>query len=456
MAVHAVSARLFRPYVTYRFHNNMGLCHTAAMATTPGPTTDGRREPVLSERREAATPADGTGPDLLVPPKSDQRPEISVVLPTLNEEGGVRECIDQIRTALRELDVRGEVIVSDSSTDRTPDIAREEGAIVVSPETDGYGAAYKCGFRATRGRYIAIGDADTTYDFTELPKLYHSVVAGDADIAMGSRLAGTIEPGAMPSLHRYIGNPLLTRLLNALYGTDVSDAHSGLRVISRSALGRMNLRTDGMEFASEMVMEAGAKGLVIEERPITYHERVGEATLDSFSDGWRHVRFMLLNAPRHTFSLPGMALCALGLLSVAAAAVAAPAARVGISGVGAMIVGGLLLVSGSQAVSFGAIASVATNPIRPSEDPLTTFLTGISVERGLLLGAVPIAVGVGSLARPLSAWVAGGFGALSVTPWDAAAFVGMVLGFQMVLGTGLLGMVRDGRSVRDGGSRDGA
>lgn len=228
------------------------------------------------------------------------RPDLSVVLPTLNEEEGIAECIERIYAAFEGMDITGEIIVSDSSTDDTPEIARRMGATIVEPDVSGYGYAYRYGFDRAEGKCIAMGDADTTYDFGELPKLYRPVASGEADIALGSRLAGEIAPGSMPYLHQYIGNPLLTKLLNVCCDIRVSDAHTGLRVLSRDALEKMRLRADGMEFASEMILEAGIQGLTIEEVPITYHPRKGEAKLNSFADGWRHVRFILRNAPTYS------------------------------------------------------------------------------------------------------------------------------------------------------------
>jgi glycosyltransferase involved in cell wall biosynthesis len=239
-----------------------------------------------------------TDPDqtTLLSETSDQSPTVSVVLPTLNKEDDIRTCVRKVERAPADMGVTGEVIVSDSSSDRTPEIAREMGAIVVEPDRTGYGYAYGYGFRFARGKFIVMRDADTTYDFEELPKLFELVEDG-ADMAMGSRLRGEIKPGSMAKLHRYIGNPLLTRFLNFFYDADVSDAHSGMRVIRREALSELTLESDGMEFASEMIMAASTAGLDIRETPITYHERTGEATLDSFHDGWRHVRFIPVNAP---------------------------------------------------------------------------------------------------------------------------------------------------------------
>ena len=220
--------------------------------------SDSARSGVASSKTSTAETADipdGTevshpGDSLLLSRDSEVAPVISVVMPTLNEEAGVEECIIRIKNALIELDITGEILISDSSDDRTPEIAAAHGAHVVTPDKGGYGYAYQYAFDRARGEYIAIGDADTTYDFEELPKLYELVASGEADMAMGSRLDGEIKRGAMPAIHQYVGNPLLTRFLNAFYDAGVSDAHSGMRVISREALDRLDCSTTGMEYAS--------------------------------------------------------------------------------------------------------------------------------------------------------------------------------------------------------------
>ena len=222
-----------------------------------------------TDKRQRQPEAVSVETDLLLPEQSDLEPVLSIVMPTLNEEEGVVECINRIKNAVKELGITAEIIISDSSTDRTPELAAANGAIVVEPDEPGYGYAYRYAFERARGDYIAIGDADTTYDFEELPKLFEKVSRGDADMVMGSRLEGEIKDGAMPPLHQYVGNPLLTRFLNAFYDAGVSDAHSGMRVFSQRALAELDLDTTGMEFASEMIMDAGARDLTIEEVPIT-------------------------------------------------------------------------------------------------------------------------------------------------------------------------------------------
>nr|WP_324185980.1 glycosyltransferase family 2 protein [Halococcus agarilyticus] len=351
-------------------------------------------------------------------------------MPTLDEERGVAECIGRIKAALDELGVTGEIIVSDSSTDRTPEIAAEHGAIVVTPDEPGYGYAYQYAFAHARGEYVAIGDADTTYDFEELPKLFELVASGEADMAMGSRLDGEIRDGSMPALHQYVGNPLLTRFLNAFYDAGVSDAHSGMRVISREALDELDCSTTGMEFASEMIMEAGASGLTIAEEPITYHEREGEATLSSFRDGWRHVRFMLVNAPGYLFSLPGVVLGGLGL---AIMALIAGDVRVNgvLLGVHSMVLGSLLTIVGYQITTLGVFATVASDPVNDADDLVSGWIRRhLRLSQGATVGLVLVTAGTGYGLYLLGEWAASGFTQLPFVMQDMLAFTAVVLGLQ--------------------------
>ena len=370
--------------------------------------------------------------DVLLPADSDIQPTISVVIPTLNEEEGIATCIESIRGALVSLNCYGEVIVADSSTDRTPVIAQNHGATVIEPTDGGYGNAYKSGFAQARGEYIAMGDGDTTYDFEELPKLLSALEDSDADMAMGSRLEGEIKSGAMPPLHQYVGNPLLTQFLNVFYDTSISDAHSGMRVFTAEAYERMELRSGGMEFASEMVMEAGARDLDIVERPITYHEREGEATLDSFQDGWRHVRFMLLNAPSYLFSVPGTLMGLLGALVmiVAVSDVTVSGASFGIH---TAIAGSLLTLVGFQVANMGAFATIASNPIRRPNDPFTNaFIEHVTLEGMSTLGVLIFASGATYATWLVIQWAQTGFTQLPMTSSNVLAFTAIVLGVQIV------------------------
>ncbi|KYH24894.1 glycosyltransferase AglJ [Halalkalicoccus paucihalophilus] len=379
--------------------------------------------------------------DLLLDADSDLTPRLSIVMPTLNEEEGITDCVERIKRSIAHLGVPAEIIVSDSSTDRTPEIAEELGAIVVTPDEPGYGYAYRYAFERARGEYIVIGDADTTYDFEDIPRLLDHLQKENADMVMGSRLSGEIKSGAMPALHQYIGNPLLTKFLNTFYGAGVSDAHSGFRIIRRESLEALDLKTNGMEFASEMIMEAGASDMKIVEVPITYHEREGEANLESFRDGWRHVRFMLENAPGYLFSVPGIVLSALGVLVMGLATVGVAISGV-TPGVHSMIAGSLLTIVGYQAISLGVFAAVTSDPIQKPEDPITTWaLENIGLEYGAAAGVVLFGFGVAGALVLVGQWAASGFSTLPFTTLSLASFTAIVIGLQTVFSSFFLSSV---------------
>ena len=369
---------------------------------------------------------------LLLGADSDLSPAVSIVMPTMNEEAGIRECIERVQRAVAESGYLTEVVISDDSDDRTPEIARELGAIVVEPDQPGYGYAYRYAFKHCRGDYIVIGDADTTYDFEQFPTLLDPVVGGDADIVMGSRLEGEIKSGAMPALHQYIGNPLLTRFLNAFYDAGVSDAHSGFRAFDAGVIEELDLETTGMEFASEMIMDAGARDLTIEEIPITYHEREGEATLESFRDGWRHVRFMLLNAPGYLFSIPGALMGVLGvvILSVAFSDLTVGGVSFGIH---TAIAGSLLTLVGFQVGLMGVFATVASDPIqRPNDIVTRSIIERMNLARMSTVGLVLFTGGASYATWLLIQWAQTGFSQLPMVLGDVVAFTAIVLGVQIV------------------------
>lgn len=374
----------------------------------------------------------GDSGDLLLEADSELSPTVSVVMPTMNEEAGIRECIERITRAVADSGYLTEVIISDDSEDRTPEIARELGAIVVEPDQPGYGYAYRYAFEHCRGDYIVIGDADTTYDFEQFPTLLDPVVAGDADLVMGTRLEGEIKPGAMPALHQYIGNPLLTKFLNVFYDAGVSDAHSGFRAFDADLVDELDLATTGMEFASEMIMEAGARDLMIEEIPITYHEREGEATLESFRDGWRHVQFMLLNAPGYLFSIPGtvMGMAGLLVLSVAFSDLTIGGTSFGIH---TAIAGSLLTLVGFQVGLMGVFATVASDPIKRPNDVVTqAIIEEMNLARMSTLGLVIFTGGATYAAWLVVQWAQTGFTRLPMVLGDVVAFTAIVLGVQIV------------------------
>ncbi|MGQ5516936.1 glycosyltransferase family 2 protein [Halococcus saccharolyticus] len=419
----------------------MSLERNTGAENAPKPPTTAKEEVSFT------TPQTDSDSISLVARDDEQQPTVSVVMPTLNEEEGIGECIASIKHALSELEITGEIIVSDSSTDRTPQIAAEMGAFVVTPDRSGYGYAYRYAFEYVRGEYVVIGDADTTYDFEELPDLFEIVARGDADVVMGSRLAGNILPGSMPALHKYVGNPLLTKFLNLFYGAGVSDAHSGFRVFRKEVIDTLSLRTNGMEFASEMVMAAGANDLQIAEVPITYHERQGEATLSSFRDGWRHVKFMAMNAPGLLFSVPAFGLFSAGVLTMAASLFGLTLGGI-VFGSHTVIAGSLLTIVGYQIGGLAVFSSVTSSPVRPQRDPITGWLKRrFQLEYGLAIGLALIALGGGYTVFLLGGWIASGYTQRPLITSDMLAFTTLVLGAQTFFSSFFLGLLHQPRST---------
>ena len=322
-------------------------------------------------------------PEVLSAPQDELL--VSVVIPCLNEAANIERCVSWARTTLAEHGIAGEVVVVDNgSEDDSAPLALQAGARLVSERRRGYGNAYMAGFSAARGRYIVMADADLTYDFGDVPRFLTELEAG-ADLVMGDRMDG-IQPGAMPWLHQYIGNPILSGTLNLFYKTGVRDAHCGMRAFRRDKLPLLDLRTTGMEFASEMVIRAAKADLVISQIPIDYHPRGGTSKLSSFRDGWRHLRFLLVHSPTHLFVIPGAAMFLLGLL-VAIVSLS----RVEILGrewqLHSMIAGSLLAIVGSQVLGLGLCAHAYGSSFMGEREPwFDRMRARFRLEHGLLLG----------------------------------------------------------------------
>ncbi len=360
--------------------------------------------------------------------------EVSVVIPTKNERDAIGEVIDKVKMVFSQHGIDGEIIVSDSSTDGTDEIARRKGAIVVKPDKPGYGYAYLYAFKFVRGKYIVIGDGDNTYDFLEMPKLLEPLKRGEADLVIGSRFKGEIKPGAMPWLHRYIGNPLLTFILNRLFKAGVSDAHSGFRAFTREALERMELKTYGMEFASEMIIEAVRRGLRIKEVPITYYPRKGESKLSSFSDGWRHLRFMLLQSPRYLFYIPGILFFILGFAVVVAMTVT-DVHLMGIHlGIHSMLISAFLSIIGYVLINIGLFTAVYARKMGMVEyDRVTRIVKRIlKLENGLLIGIFLTALGGFYILLLFKEWVDSGFRQLPMLRQDIFGFTVFTIGLLTI------------------------
>jgi glycosyltransferase involved in cell wall biosynthesis len=365
---------------------------------------------------------------------------VSVVIPFLNEEGNIEACVLAARAAIEEMGVPGEVIVADNaSEDDSAARARAAGARVVHEPRRGYGSAYLAGFGAARGRYIVMADADLTYDFKEIPR-FVAALEGGAEMVIGDRM-DNIQPGAMPWLHRYVGNPLLTGLLNVLFRTGIKDAHCGMRALRRDVLPRLDLRTTGMEFASEMVIRASKERLRIEEFPIEYHPRGGESKLSSFRDGWRHLRFLLVHSPTHLFIVPGALLAGVGmLLMIFVVAGLSLAGRAW--GLHALIGGSLLMIVGTQVLALGLCAHAYGTYFMGERDPwFDRMRARFRLEHGLVLGGIFTLAGLAMGGVILASWISHGFGVLAYERLAVFAASTIVVGIQIFFSSFLLSIL---------------
>jgi hypothetical protein len=368
--------------------------------------------------------------------------EVSVVMPCLNEARTVGRCIDKARRALEEMGVAGEIIIADNgSSDGSPHIAKEHGARVVHVNRRGYGSALQAGIAAARGRYVIMGDADDSYDFSDLQPFIAQLRQGH-DLVMGNRFRGGIQPGAMPWSHRYIGNPILTGTLNLFFHSPIGDAHCGLRGFRKDAYERLGLQTPGMEFASEMVVKACLNRQKITEVPITLHPdgRDRPPHLRSFHDGWRHLRFLLLLCPLWLYLIPSFCLMGIGsLLMIWLTPGPRPVGRV-VFDVHTMLLGCLFLLLGYQTLWLWAYARKYgwSNGILPESPIMDRIWTHFNLERCLCAGAALLLMGVGLNAWLVYHWCGEHLGPLDVQTTLRFAlwgFTAMVLGVQTIYGS---------------------
>jgi glycosyltransferase involved in cell wall biosynthesis len=371
--------------------------------------------------------------------------EVSVILPCLNEAETVGTCVRKAMETLRRLGVRGEVVVIDNgSIDGSAEIAERNGARVVHESRKGYGSALMRGAEEARAPYIIMADADDSYDLTDLERFIDRLRAG-ADLVMGSRLLGGIKPGAMPWLHRWVGNPILSGLLNVLFRAGITDAHCGMRAFTRDAYERMQLQTTGMEFASEMVIKAVLGNLRIDEIPITLHPagRTRPPHLRSFRDGWRHLRFMLLFSPTHLFLLPGGACMLLGVIPLVLLG-RGPRYLAGLTfDVHYMVLGSLLTVLGFQVILTGVFAKAYSHSARlfAPDATLTVLRRYFNLERGLVLGAVLFLAGFAIDATILIGWLRSGMSTLDAVRPAIQASTLMIIGGQTIFSSFFLSMM---------------
>lgn len=379
---------------------------------------------------------------------SSQEIEVSIVLPCLNEAQTVGRCVSKAIQSLNEMGVVGEVIVADNgSTDGSQQMAARFGAKVVSVAQRGYGAALKGGIAAAQGCYVIMGDADDSYDFTRIESFITRLRAGD-ELVVGNRFQGGIRPGAMPWHHRYLGNPVLTGILNLFFRAGVGDAHCGLRAFRRDAHGRLNLVTTGMEFASEMVVKAALQGQRISEVPVVLHPdgRGRPPHLRSFRDGWRHLRFLLLLCPLWLFLLPAYLLLAAGGGLMAWLTPGPRHVGGAVLDIHTMLLGTLCAILGYQTLWLGVFSKVFGHRLGLLPPDAITRWVGrwFTVEGGLVVGGGLFAVGLSMNLWLVVQWWNVSLGELEVGRTMRGALwglLGMVFGVQTAYSTFFIGLL---------------
>lgn len=374
--------------------------------------------------------------------------ELTILMPCLNEAETVARCVDKARRYLDESAIDGEVLVADNgSVDGSPQLAAQHGARVVLVGAKGYGSALIGGIQAAAGRFIIMGDADDSYDFSQLDAFVERLRAGD-EVVMGNRFAGRIEPGAMPALHRYLGNPVLSKIGRLFFKVPCKDFHCGLRGFRRDAVLALDLRSPGMEFASELVVKASLRRYTLSEVPITLHcdGRSRPPHLRSWRDGWRHLRFLLLYSPRWLFLYPGLLLALLGGL-LTAILVIAPVQVANLRlGAGALVAASVLTVIGYQAVLFACLTKIHARAegFLPPDPRFERVFRYVRLETGLAAGVAMFVLGVGAAVVAYLGWRDAHWGELEAG-WTVRtavpAALGLVLGSQTVLSSFFLSIL---------------
>lgn len=378
--------------------------------------------------------------------------ELTILIPCLNEAETLATCIGKAQNYLDCNQIKGEVLIADNgSTDGSIEIARQAGARLVPVAQRGYGAALMGGINAARGCYVIMGDADDSYDFSCLDPFVQQLRQG-YDLVMGNRFKGGIRPGAMPFLHRYLGNPVLSSLGRLFFHTQISDFHCGLRGFRRDAILALDLRTTGMEFASEMVVKSSLHGLKIAEVPTVLFPdgRSRKPHLRTWRDGWRHLRFLLLYSPRWLFLFPGLALMLAGFaLSLWLLPGPRPVGGL-VLDVNTLVYAALAIIIGFEAVTFALFTQALgmTTGLLPEEEHWVRTLNAIRLERGLVVGGVMTLIGLIFSLYALSTWEQGSFGPLVPTQslrWVIPGGVLLTLGIQVMLSSfflGILGLIK--------------
>jgi glycosyltransferase involved in cell wall biosynthesis len=386
---------------------------------------------------------------------NDPKPELSVVMPCLNEADTLQSCLEKAQQALREHGIAGEIIIADNgSTDESVDLASKMGARVVPVAAKGYGHALMAGIQAARGKYIIMGDADDSYDFREIPKFLNKLREG-YQLVQGCRLpggGGIIEHGAMPFLHRWWGNPMFTLLVRWWFRAPIHDVYCGMRGLSKELYERLDQRCVGMEFATEMIIKASLQMVKITEVPITLHPdgRKSHARhLRTFRDGWRTLRFFLLYSPRWLFLFPGLVFILLGFIGYGLALPGATLGRITFDA-HTLLFASLAIIMGYQSILFGIFTKTfaISEGLHPPDPRMDRFFKLVNLERGLIFGGAAMLIGLALLVFAMKEWQAVNFGALNYPHTMRHVIPGVTLvglGFQTILSSffvSLLGLHR--------------
>lgn len=381
-----------------------------------------------------------------VTPESGRAVTVSAVIPCLNEEQTLAICIEKAFRSFEELGVHGEVVVADNgSTDRSVEIATQLGARVVHERRKGYGAALFRGICESAGEIIVMADADDSYDWSAIAPFVRKVQEG-YDLVMGNRFRGGIRPGAMPKLHQYLGNPVLSLVARVAFHTEIGDFHCGMRAFTRGAFELMRLRTTGMEFATEIVANAAHQGLRIAEIPVVLHpdKRNRPPHLRSFRDGWRHLRFILTYAPDHLYIVPGALLLITGLM-LEALLVRGPVAIGDLYlGIHFVALGALLALVGFNIINLGVLAKTLMSNRYAGLRSRTVALVRrrFSLEAGLIAGALLMAAGTAVDGALAAHWLTHFGGSMESSIHLAfVATTATVLGLNLICSSFLLNMI---------------
>lgn len=367
--------------------------------------------------------------------------DISIILPCRNEQEALPLCFEQIKKVLKENNLSAEIIVSDSSTDKSPKIAQKNNAILVKHNKEGYGIAYLEAFKYAKGKYIFMADADCTYDFKEIPKFINELKKG-YDFVLGNRFSGKIEEGAMPPVNRYFGNPLLSGILRLFFHAKIKDSHCGMRAITKTALDKLNLQTTGMEFASEMIVKALRNKLRIKELGINYYKRKGNSKLRPFSDAYKHVRFMLLYSPLFLFFIPGLILFLLGVITMLWFYFGNP----NFFGVKLfyhpMFLSASLTIIGYQLIIFSAFAKIySITHLKEHSKFFEKFFRYINIERASITGIIICLLGAGIYFFIISKWIFTQFGSLNEIKNSVVALTLIVVGTQTIFSSFMMSIL---------------